>query len=426
MENKVLNAITRFSLIEKGDTVTVALSGGADSVSLLYALLSLKQDLGITVNAAHLNHSIRGDEAERDALFVKDLCEKCAVPLFYEKANVPEIAKKEGLSLELAARKVRYEFLKRVAKGKVATAHTASDNLETVIFNLARGTSLKGLCGIPVKRDIFIRPLILCTRDDVENYCNENGLSFMTDSTNLSDDYSRNKIRHNVIPVLKEINPSCEEAALRMAGSLAEDSAYLENKADEWLFKNSDDNGLNLADFENTAPAVSKRAIKKYFEILFSDILLDNRHINDIYSVCLSKSGKLSLPSDLYAVVKNGFLNFCGKDNENDINFAVKITENEKINNLFSNNTIDCDKIVGKWTLRTRCEGDSIRLYGRGVTKTLKKLFTENKVDESLRSKIPIIADDSGVIWVYGFGVAQRVAVTKNTKKTLSVEVQEI
>jgi tRNA(Ile)-lysidine synthase len=426
MINKVLDAIKKFSLIQKGDDVTVALSGGADSVSLLYALLSIKDELGITVNAAHLNHLIRGDEAERDQKFVTDLCEKLGVTLFCEKADVPKIAKENGISLELAARQVRYEFLERVATGKVATAHTASDNLETMIFNLARGTSLKGLCGIPTKRGIFIRPLILCTRQNVEDYCKQNNLSFVTDSTNLCDDYSRNKIRHNVIPVLKGINSSVEESALRTSQSLMEDNSYLENISEEILFKNLCDNGLSVKDCENIAPAIFKRVIKRNFEILFPEIMLDSRHINDIYSICLCGVGKINLPSNVYAVVKNGYLSYEDEEIKNTVNFAVKVTENENVNNLFSNNVIDCDKIIGKWILRTRLEGDKIRLYKRGVTKTLKKLFTENKVPNELRDKIPVIADEKGVIWVYGMGVCERVAVTKNTKKILEVEVQKL
>lgn len=426
MINKVLDAIKKFSLLQKGDDVTVALSGGADSVSLLYALLSIKDELGITVNAAHLNHLIRGEEAERDQKFVTDLCEKLGVTLFCEKVDVPKISKENGISLELAARQVRYEFLERVATGKVATAHTASDKLETMIFNLARGTSLKGLCGIPTKRGIFIRPLILCTRQNVEDYCKQNNLSFVTDSTNLCDDYSRNKIRHNVIPVLKGINSSVEESALRTSQSLMEDNSYLENISEEILFKNLCDNGLSVKDCENIAPAIFKRVIKRNFEILFPEIMLDNRHINDIYSICLCGGGKLNLPSNVYAVVKNGYLSYEDEEIKNTVNFAVKVTENENVNNLFSNNVIDCDKIIGKWILRTRLEGDKIRLYKRGVTKTLKKLFTENKVPNELRDKIPVIADEKGVIWVYGMGVCERVAVTKNTRKILEVEVQEL
>ena len=426
MENSVSNAIKRFSLLEKGDVVTVALSGGADSVSLLYVLLSLKEQLGITVNAAHLNHSIRGEEAERDAKFVTDLCNKLGVTLFVEKQDVPKIAKENGISLELAARKVRYEFLERVAVGKVATAHTASDNLETMIFNLARGTSLKGLCGIPVKRGIFIRPLILCTRQNVEDYCKKNNISFVTDSTNLSDDYSRNKIRHNVIPVLKEINSAVEESALRTSFGILEDICYLEGIADEILFRNSDDKGLNLSDVDIIAPSVFKRVIKRYFEIICPQVSLENYHINEIYSSCINGSGKLNLPSNLYAVIKNGYLNFEDSTEKDTIKYAVKITEYQNVNNLFSNNAIDCDKIVGKWILRTRNDGDKIRIHKRGITKTLKKLFTENKIPNELRSKIPVISDDLGVIWVYGFGVCERTAVTKNTKKIIEVEVQEI
>ncbi len=424
MENSVLNTIRRFSLIEKGDTVTVALSGGADSVALLYSLYSLRDILGISVNAAHLNHSIRGEEAQRDADFVKTFCEKLGITLFYEKADVPQYAKEKGMSLELAAREVRYEFLKRAAIGKIATAHTASDNLETMIFNLTRGTSLKGLCGIPIKRGNVIRPLIACTRQDIEQYCKNNNLSFVTDSTNLSDDYSRNKIRHNVIPILKEINCSVEETALRTSRSLIEDSLYLDNEAEQVLYKNYEEY-LDVSGFENVSPVIGKRVIKKYFEILFPNISLDNRHINDIYSICLQGKGKINLPSNIFAIVSEGKLNFTDFA-EKEIEFAVKITEIQNVNNLFSNSEIDCDKIVGKWILRTRNEGDKIRLQNRGVTKTLKKLFTEKKIDENLRNKIPVISDDTGVIWVYGFGVAERVAPKISTKKILKVEVQEI
>ena len=176
MESLVLKAIERYSLIDKSHNVTVALSGGADSVSLLNVLVSLKDKLNINVSAAHLNHMIRGDESYRDEEFARICCEKLGVPFFCERIDVPKYAKEHRLSLEAAARDVRYTFLRRVNTGVVATAHTASDSLETVIFNLARGSSLKGLCGIPAKRDIFIRPLILCTRADVEQYCAENRL----------------------------------------------------------------------------------------------------------------------------------------------------------------------------------------------------------------------------------------------------------
>ena len=188
IENSVLSAIEQFSLLDASKNITVALSGGADSVALIYALYRLREKLGITLSAAHLNHMIRGEEALRDEEFVKKLCKKYEIPLFCERTDVPAFAKIQGLSLETAAREVRYGFLERVNCGVIATAHTASDNLETVLFNLSRGTALKGLCGIPPKRGIFIRPLILASRSEIEDYCKKNNLDFVTDSTNLSDD----------------------------------------------------------------------------------------------------------------------------------------------------------------------------------------------------------------------------------------------
>lgn len=426
MEELILKAIKQFSMVSKGDTVTVALSGGADSVSLMFALLELKNELGINVNAAHLNHGIRGEEADRDQKFVEDLCKNLGVELFVEKADVPKIALTEHLSLELAARKVRYEFLERVAVGKVATAHTASDNLETMLFNLTRGTSLKGLCGIPAKRGVFIRPIIFCTRENVEDYCKQNNLSFVTDSTNLSDEYSRNKIRLNVVPVLKQLNPSLEVTAIRTALSLSEDNKYLENKAEETLYQNIGENGLLITDFDNIPPAVSKRVIKKYFETQFSNITLDNKHITDIYSICLEQKGKINLPGDLYAKTENGFLQFFGSADNNHKDFVVNIEKQQKVNNLFSNNLLDYDKIVGKLVVRTRCEGDSIRLNKRGCTKTLKKLFTENKIPNDIRNKLPVIADDKGVVWVYGVGVAGRCAVSENTETVYKINITEV
>ena len=425
MKDIILNTIKRFSLIEKGDTVTVAISGGADSVALLHALNSVKDELEINLNAAHLNHLIRGQEADADALFVKSFCEKLGIHLFYDSRDVPEYAKQEGKSLELAAREVRYEFLSRVACGKIATAHTASDNLETMIFNLSRGTSIKGLCGIPVKRENVIRPLIACTRADVEEYCRSNSLDYVTDSTNLSDDYSRNKIRHNVIPILKEINPLVEISALRTSESLQQDCDYLDAEAEKMLYKYIDNDGLYVEDFENISPSKAKRVVKRYFEICYPSVMLESKHINNIFKICCEKSGKINLPSNLFAIVSVGVLKFI--DNEkSEVDFSVKIKKIKNVNNLFSINEIDCDKIVGNWVLRTRQEGDKIRLQNRGVTKTLKKIFTENKVERNLRSKIPVIADEQGIIWVYGVGVAERVAVNSSTKKILKVEVQKI
>ena len=172
MEEKILNAVKRFSLLSCGESVTVALSGGADSVSLLFALLQLQKKLGISVSAAHFNHMIRGAEADRDEAFAREFCERLGVPFTAGRGDVPQYAAENRISEETAARLLRYAFLEK-ADGLVATAHTASDNFETVLFNLTRGAALGGLCGIPPKRGKFIRPLLFCTREDIEEYCRE-------------------------------------------------------------------------------------------------------------------------------------------------------------------------------------------------------------------------------------------------------------
>ncbi len=419
MTEKILTAIKRFSLIENGDTVTVALSGGADSVALLHALWTLKDQLGITLKAAHLNHGIRGNEADRDESFVQWMCDKFDVPLVCERVDVPLLAKTRKQSLELCAREVRYEFLKNNAEGLVATAHTATDNAETLLLNLTRGTGLKGLCGIPPKRDVFIRPLILCSREDIEVYCANNDLSFVTDSTNLSDDYTRNKIRHNAVTTLKYINPSFEDAINRTTDILNEDNAALDFWADELLFKSLTDDGLLVDVINNVPSAVAKRVIKKYVENLCEDAFLDYLHLNALYDIC-KNGGKTSLPNDTYGEVKNGVL-FLGDGFVSKTEFFVQLVHTEKVNNLLSIDVLDCDKIVGSPVVRTRQEGDAIRLKNRGCTKTLNKLFTENKVDPALRDSIPVIADDEGVIWVYGMGVSQKCAPTNNSKKFIEV-----
>lgn len=419
MLDKLLNAIERFSLINKGDTVTVALSGGADSVALLHALWSLKDKLSITVKAAHLNHGIRGNEADRDEAFVKWLCLKFDIPLVCETVDIPSLAKERGQSLELCAREVRYEFLSLNSDGLIATAHTASDNTETLLFNLTRGSGTKGLCGIPPKRDNFIRPLIFCSRYDVEKYCIDNSLSYVTDSTNLEDDYTRNKIRHKVVTALKEINPSLEDAVTRATDILREDNEALDFFTNEALFKALSDDGLLCESIVKLPTAVAKRVIIKYAESF--GLQLDYLHLNQLYYIC-KNGGKVSLPTEMYGTVQNNNLVITGQDQPDIAKFSVKLIRVTKINNLLSINHIDCDKIIGSPIVRTRQEGDFIRLKNRGCTKTLNKLFTENKVDPSIRDSIPVIADDEGVIWVYGFGVSQRCAPNRKSENVLEVQ----
>ena len=241
-------AVRRYHMLDGAEalSVTVALSGGADSVLLLSLLREWQPKYGYRLSAAHLNHMLRGEESDRDEAFVRAVCEKWSVPLRVERIPVAEAAA-PGESVEMAARRIRYAFLDEAAMDfdagagtvgfLIAMAHTMSDQAETVLYRLARGSGLKGAGGIPPKRDCVIRPLCELTREDVEALCRERGLDYVTDSSNASDLYARNRIRHQVLPALRRVHPGAVEALARFAGNAREDDALLEGLAAEGLEK---------------------------------------------------------------------------------------------------------------------------------------------------------------------------------------------
>ena len=228
MRNAVLEALREYGMCTAGDTVTVGLSGGADSVCLLHLLYSLQAELSVTLQAVHVHHGIRGAAAERDAQFCRLFCEKLQIPLTVEYIDVPKIRRETRESTEECGRRLRYEAFRRTAgeSGKIATAHTADDNAETVLLNLTRG-----ICGIPPVRGNVIRPLLFSSRAQVEQYCAENHLEYVTDETNFSDAYSRNRIRLEVLPVLKTLNPSLLTGISGMTARLRAENEVLELQA---------------------------------------------------------------------------------------------------------------------------------------------------------------------------------------------------
>lgn len=419
MLNKVRLAINDFCLLSGVKTVAVALSGGADSVALLTALLRIKNEFNFEVFAAHYNHMLRGEESDSDEAFVKTLCEKLDVRLVLGSGDVSAYAKENHKSIEVAAREMRYSFFDTLRADAVATAHTASDNLETVILNLTRGSALDGLCGIPPKRGKYIRPLILSTREDVERFCNDNELSYVTDSTNLSDDYSRNRIRHNIVPVLKSINPAVEKNVLNTSLSLAYDRNQLDDIAKKEYQDRVSKLGLNVDNLTDEGHSIISRVLRMFCEEK-TGIAPDFLHTEDLFGVAVN-GGRCSLSGNAVAQRHKNILKITQKDNLPDYNVKIEkknnifIKKGVKVNNLLLNNLIDCDKIVGEMKVRKRQSGDKIGLLGRGCTKTLKQLYNENGIELNNRSKLPVISDDIGVIWVAGIGVAERVAVDCNS-----------
>lgn len=422
MQEKFLKALKDYNMLST-NRVIVALSGGADSVSLLHAFLEVKNRFGLEIYAAHLNHMLRGSESERDENFVRQLCENAGVRLFCERADINAECKKTGESTELAARRIRYEFFERIAKGcVVATAHTASDSAETVILNLVRGSAAKGLCGIPPVRGIFIRPLIYCTRDDIENYCRKNNIEYVQDSSNFTDDYTRNKIRHNIMPLLKDINPAFENTITKNSRILSLEYDYLERSAAKLYAQCKMGEELKTEILKTAHPALIKKVIKIYLtDFGAQDISCTN--IDDVFDCVLKGSGKTVLHKKITIEVSRGALRIL-KSGAPTPEFSTEIRvvdreefeKLEKVNTLLLKNAFDYDKITGELCVRTRISGDAIRLNKRGVTKTLKKLYTELSIPQNMRAHLPVIADDIGPIWVYGAGISERVAIDNSTK----------
>ena len=430
-------AAERFDMFGKADTIVCALSGGADSVCLTLALKELSSEYGFRLKAVHVNHLLRGAESDRDEQFCRDLCEREDIPLTVFRADAAAFSKEHKMSLESGARKLRYGFFNEVCgeNAKIATAHTLSDSAETVIFNLSRGTGLKGLCGIPPVRDKMIRPLIYCKREEILSYLSERGQVFVTDSTNLSDDYSRNKIRHNVIPVLEELNSGFFESIKRLTESLSEDERFLSELAKEHY----DD------DLRNVDASVRRRVIKQ--KLREAGIEPSGEKILSSEECVLKGNGKTILSGELYAVAKNGRIRteiisrerlvfpetkaiigenpfLCDKTVIISVNNGENNADGVSVNDLLTKFVLDYDKIQGELILRNRRDGDGFIRAGRNFTSSLKKLMNKS-VPISERDKIAIIADDKGIIWAEGFGIAERVKPDAFTKSYMNINVKE-
>ena len=263
MITKIQSALDKLGVCN-GSSIAVAFSGGADSTALLHLLCRLAEANGFKLCAIHINHQLRGAESDADEAFAKSFCEQQGITLYTHSVDVTKESELSGESTELCARRLRYEIFDRMINEGwlVATAHTASDNAETVLFNLARGTGVSGLAGIPSKREGYIRPLIDCTRETVEEYCAQNKLQYVTDSTNLTDDYTRNFVRHNIVPKLKDINSSFEFSVREMSNQLRDVDDMLNEMAAELLEQSKCADGYACDTLSSTHKPVLARAVR--------------------------------------------------------------------------------------------------------------------------------------------------------------------
>lgn len=434
MLEKVRKTIEKYQMIKEGETVLCCLSGGADSVALLLCLRSL----GFSIRAMHINHCLRAGESDRDEQFCLELCKRLGVELTVKRVDVKGYCAETGASTEEGARQLRYDAFGQAPCDRIATAHTLSDSFETALFNIARGTAFKGLCGIPPVRGRIVRPLIECTRDEIERYLAEQGQTFVTDSTNLTDDYSRNRIRHNAVPALKTVNPDAEHAFARLAQSIARDDSYLTDLACELLERARTDHGYSLDVMRRAHPSLLTRAVV----ILLTEKKLpySEARVTELCEIIMN-GGRVCLSGDIFAYASTGVFriaettapdlqeitvtgdckfSLCGK------NVSILITDRtqfeHKIHKMFTYIALDYDKIKGVIVVRTRRSGDRIRLHERGCTKTLKKLFGET-VPAEMRDSVLVMCDSEGVLAAEGFGAAERAAVSDDTRRVLIFSV---
>ncbi|WP_297425676.1 tRNA lysidine(34) synthetase TilS [Clostridium sp.] len=463
MYRKVLSYVKDNNLINPGDKILVALSGGPDSVCLLNILYDLKEELNIRIEAAHVNHLLRGDDAFKDEEYVIDLCNKMGIKCFIKRVDINAYSKEYKMSSEMAGRKVRYDFFEEILMkeefNKVATAHNANDQAETILFRIMRGTGLEGLVGIKASRDNkVIRPILCLSRDEIEKYIKLKNLRPRIDKTNFEKVYNRNKIRLDILPYMKEnFNVDIMQTLNRMALLLQKDNQFLENLSlsiyNKYCVESDDYFIIKKEIFKEEEPVVSRalrHAITKFSK---SNYDLEMKHIYIIIDLAKKNSGKvLDLPNEIYAEniygdiyiksrVEKPFVtdkkeiaidkgNIC----KNVIKFYSYYIELSVINNYKENNInlnqnslikyFDFDKINKIISLRTRRNGDKITPLGMDGTKKLKDIFIDMKIPKEERDNIPILCFDEKIAWIIGIRTSEEYKITNKSKNILKVVIQ--
>lgn len=423
---KIIDLCEKYDMLPKGATILAAVSGGKDSMCLLELLLALSEQRDLKIACAHFDHQLRGESSLRDREFVENYCKKRNVPYYIGSGDVAAYAAENGVGIEEAARTLRYAFLEQTADeigaDRIATAHTVDDNAETLLFNFARGSGLTGLCGIPPRRGRIVRPLLYTSAAEVLHYLEENCIPHVEDETNSENFCARNKIRHKVIPVLRDICGGFDENAGRCIFLLREDDEYLSGIAQRFTDDNYDGISLPASEFAALPRPISARVLKiilgsglsaghteavraiaegcnlhaatdvpgirvfrEYDRLVFGETLSEK-----IFPRTVKMSSVTEIP-------EAGLKIYC--------EFIPQCSE---IYNSVNNFYFKSDNVCGKIIVRSRFEGGSIRLTGRNCTKSLKKLFSEAKLNGKDRNLVPVLCDDDGVLGVYGFGIAER------------------
>ncbi len=458
MLKKVISTITEYDMLKKGDHIIIGLSGGADSCALLSVLCQLKDKLSLKLTAVHINHCLRGEEADGDEAFARDFCERLGVEFISERVDVNAYAQKNGLGSEEAGRLIRYEAFERIKEeegaSKIAVAHNINDRAETVIMRLARGSGLKGLVGIsPVRGDI-IRPLINCDRSEIESYCKKEAIAYRTDSTNNEDIYTRNRVRHNIMPLLeKEINKNAVLNIAKTAEMAAEENSFLEEEAEKAFYE------CKINTFEKNSVYLNIDILKKHHKVIVKRVIIKaltsvsgaqkdiySKNIDDIYSLLDRGTGKsVDLPYGIKAETVYDTLKI-GTVEKREKKYVSYIAEEEKITYIAETgqyilvskeekNSIkgvnvctkcfNCDRIKDSLVLRSRKTGDILRLYPDGGSKKLKDFFIDKKIPREKRDELLFFASGNEVLWIPGIWYSKYHCCEKDTVNVIYIYIWE-
>ncbi len=447
-------------MVAPGDAVLVAISGGSDSTALLHALAQLRSCLGIRLCAAHIHHGIRGREADADARAAEELAAGIHVPFSLRRVDVPAHARKYSLSLETAARELRYAALEAIAKRRranhIATGHTLDDQAETVLLNVLRGAGPRGLAGIPPVRGAIIRPLIETKRVEAQQYCETQGLRYRVDRSNADLRHTRNRIRHEIIPALQRVQPAVASQLANLALIMRAEDEVMDWLADSVLceIEAETEEGISIprGGFVELPTAIQRRVIRKAIAKLKGDELdLEFERVDAVVHLALfGRTGAVvELPVGLFA--KRGYreiligcptqtadstvshhtpaiweLTVPGKISisEFGVSISARHSRSRKLPSDPHIALVDADTLKLPLIVRTRRPGDRFRPTGMQAPTKLQDFFVNAKVPRADRDRIPLVVSEKEIIWVAGYRVSDIAKVTERTRRTVRLEVK--
>jgi len=447
VDQKILNFIDEESLLSKGDKVLVALSGGADSVFLLSFLLKYKKCFDLKLSAFHLNHNLRGKEAIDDEKFCRSFTKQKKVEYFSASKNVKAFAKKNKLSVEEAGRNLRYSELERIAGkngfNKIATAHNANDNTETILLNLIKGTGIKGIAGIPVMRGIIIRPILTVSKDEILSYLGKKKISFRTDSSNLSNEYERNFLRNEIIPALKEkLNVQLDNTLLKSSKVFRSISAALEKQIEAIIMDAVEFKGKQLSINIDETIKLDENLVGEFFKKTVPDyfpVELSNENVKALISLLKKQKGKsIALANGLTAYRESKKIliskrkKFKKKEIEITVGKSKKIyggvisinkvlLKSAKKNNDNSAEYISADGIHGKFILRTWKDGDRFYPLGMKGSKKISDFLTEQGIPSYKKREQLVLTNSGKIVWVVGLRLDDMFKLKTNSKKVFKL-----